>query len=77
MAKEFKLKGISSLDLKLGEKREVEVEGMDGAKVLLVKPADKVAAITPKYDCPPCSMHQFADGRHVAVRITERHLRRE
>ncbi len=37
MAQEFKLKGISSLDLKNGEKREVEVEGIENGKVLLVK----------------------------------------
>lgn len=48
MAQEFKLKGISSLDLKQGEKREVEVEGVEDGKVLLVKAADKVAALTPK-----------------------------
>ncbi|GAP85898.1 putative monodehydroascorbate reductase [Rosellinia necatrix] len=33
---EFKLKGVSSLSLQPGEKKEVEVEGIDGAKVLLV-----------------------------------------
>ena len=35
MAQEYKLKGLSSLDLKPGEKREVEVEGVDEGKVLL------------------------------------------
>ncbi|KAJ2986579.1 hypothetical protein NUW58_g4956 [Xylaria curta] len=33
---EYKLKDLSSLSLQPGEKREVEVEGIEGAKVLLV-----------------------------------------
>ncbi|KAL8808185.1 MAG: hypothetical protein Q9182_000249 [Xanthomendoza sp. 2 TL-2023] len=37
MAQEFKIKGLSSLDLKNGEKREVEVEGIEGGKVLLAR----------------------------------------
>ncbi|MCJ1309446.1 hypothetical protein MMC25_003106 [Agyrium rufum] len=37
MAQEYKLKGLSSLDLQDGEKREVEVEGIENGKVLLVK----------------------------------------
>lgn len=44
MATEFKLKDISSLDLRNGEKKEVEVEGVEGAKVLLLKVQDKVHA---------------------------------
>merc|ERR1712093_694541 len=35
MAQEYKLKGLASLDLKPGEKREVEVEGIEDGKVLL------------------------------------------
>jgi nitrite reductase/ring-hydroxylating ferredoxin subunit len=45
MAREFKLKDISSLDLKAGEKREVEVEGVDGGKVLLCNVGGKVSAV--------------------------------
>lgn len=37
MAQEFQIKGLSALDLKNGEKREVEVEGIEGGKVLLAK----------------------------------------
>ncbi|KAL8904370.1 MAG: hypothetical protein Q9207_003322 [Kuettlingeria erythrocarpa] len=37
MAQEFQIKGLSTLDLKNGEKREVEVEGIEGGKVLLAK----------------------------------------
>ena len=39
---EFKLKGLSSLDLKDGEKVEAEVDGIENGKVLLVKVAGKV-----------------------------------
>ena len=42
MAQEFKLKGVSSLNMKNGEKQEVEVEGVEGGKVLLCKVQDKV-----------------------------------
>jgi nitrite reductase/ring-hydroxylating ferredoxin subunit len=44
MAQEYKLKGITSLNLKNGEKQEVEVEGVEGGKVLLLKVQDKVHA---------------------------------
>ncbi|KAF2868729.1 rubredoxin-NAD(+) reductase [Massariosphaeria phaeospora] len=44
MATEFKLKGVTSLDLKNGEKKEVEVEGIEGGKVLLLKVQDEVHA---------------------------------
>ncbi|KAL7792566.1 hypothetical protein V8C37DRAFT_409907 [Trichoderma ceciliae] len=36
MAQEYKLKGVTSLSLKPGQKQEVEVEGVQDAKVLLV-----------------------------------------
>lgn len=36
MAQEYKLKGVTSLSLKPGQKQEVEVEGIQDAKVLLV-----------------------------------------
>ena len=46
MAQEFKLKGISSLDLKDGEKREVEVDGIKNGKVLLVKQGTQTHAMS-------------------------------
>lgn len=42
---EFKLKGLTSLDLKNGDKVEAEVEGVEGGKVLLIKLSDKVHAM--------------------------------
>lgn len=45
-AQEYKLKGVSALDLKSGEKREVEVDGIEGGKVLLVKVGDKTHAMS-------------------------------
>ena len=42
---EFKLKELSSLDLKNGDKVEAEVEGIEGGKVLLIKLDDKVHAM--------------------------------
>lgn len=47
MAQEFKLKDVTSLQLKNGEKKEVEVEGVEGGKVLLLKVQDKVHATSP------------------------------
>jgi nitrite reductase/ring-hydroxylating ferredoxin subunit len=47
MAQEFKLKDVTSLQLKNGEKKEVEVEGVEGGKVLLLKIQDKVHATSP------------------------------
>ncbi|PSN67083.1 hypothetical protein BS50DRAFT_573833 [Corynespora cassiicola Philippines] len=45
MATEFKLKGVDSLkNLKNGDKQEVEVDGVEGGKVLLLKLQDKVHA---------------------------------
>ncbi|PFH58893.1 hypothetical protein XA68_13078 [Ophiocordyceps unilateralis] len=45
MEKEFKLKDISSLSLAPGMKREVEVEGLKDAKVLLLNAAGKIQAV--------------------------------
>src|SRR2546421_6525016 len=42
---EFKLKELSSLDLKNGDKVQAEIEGIEGGKVLLVKLDDKVHAL--------------------------------
>jgi len=47
MAQEYKLKGLNSLDLKVGEKREVEVEGIEG-KVLLCNVEGRVSALGSK-----------------------------
>ncbi|KAF2017862.1 hypothetical protein BU24DRAFT_420923 [Aaosphaeria arxii CBS 175.79] len=45
MAQEFKLKGVSSpLNLQNFDKQEVEVEGVEGGKVLLLKVQDKIHA---------------------------------
>ena len=46
MTQEYKLKDLTSLDLKQGEKREVEVEGIDNGKVLLVSIGGKVHALS-------------------------------
>jgi NADPH-dependent 2,4-dienoyl-CoA reductase/sulfur reductase-like enzyme/nitrite reductase/ring-hydroxylating ferredoxin subunit len=48
MAQEYKLKGVTSLDLAPGSKKEVEVEGIEDGKVLLVNAAGKVQAIGAK-----------------------------
>lgn len=45
---EFKLKDLKSLDLKSGEKREVEVEGIEEGKVLLVNVGGKTTALGSK-----------------------------
>ena len=47
MAQEYKLKGLSSLDLQDGEKREVEVDGIEGGKVLLANVGGKTHAMSP------------------------------
>ena len=46
MAQEYKIKGLSGLDLKRGEKREVEVEGIENGKVLLAKVGEKIHAMS-------------------------------
>ncbi|KAL2167472.1 hypothetical protein VTG60DRAFT_1223 [Thermothelomyces hinnuleus] len=47
MSQEYKLKGVTSLALKPGEKQEVEVEGLD-VKVLLLNAGGTVQAVGPK-----------------------------
>jgi nitrite reductase/ring-hydroxylating ferredoxin subunit len=42
---EFKVKGLSKLDLAVGEKREVELEGVEDGMVLLVNVNGKVSAL--------------------------------
>jgi Rieske Fe-S protein len=66
MAQEYKLKGLTSLDLKAGEKREVEVEGIEEGKVLLCNVNGKVSAIGAKcthYGAPLVKGVLTADGR--------------
>ena len=66
MAQEYRLNGISKDDLKKGEKREVEVEGIEGGKVLLVKVGDKTHALGPNcthYGAPLKNGVLTPDGR--------------
>lgn len=48
MAQEYKLKGLHKLDLEPGEKREVEVEGVEDGKVLLMNVNGKHSALGSK-----------------------------
>ena len=45
MAKEFKLKDVTTLDLEDGQKLESAVEGIEGGKVLVVKLDGQVHAL--------------------------------
>ncbi|KUJ18109.1 uncharacterized protein LY89DRAFT_684033 [Mollisia scopiformis] len=66
MAQEYKLKGLSSLDLKPGEKREVEVEGIEEGKVLLCNVGGKTTALGSKcthYGAPLVKGVLTGDGR--------------
>ncbi|KAI0880609.1 uncharacterized protein GGS22DRAFT_192981 [Annulohypoxylon maeteangense] len=45
---QFKLKGVSSLSLQPGDKQEVEVEGIEGGKVLLLNASGIIQALGPK-----------------------------
>jgi nitrite reductase/ring-hydroxylating ferredoxin subunit len=47
-AQEFRLKDVAALPAAPGDKQEVEVEGIDGGKVLLVNAGGKVQAIGSK-----------------------------
>jgi nitrite reductase/ring-hydroxylating ferredoxin subunit len=46
-AQEWKIKDLTSLDLKPGEKKEIELEGLD-SKVLLLNAGGQVQAIGPR-----------------------------
>jgi Rieske Fe-S protein len=46
MAQEYRLKDVGGLDLQDGEKREVEVDGIEGGKVLLAKINGKTHAMS-------------------------------
>jgi len=48
MAQEYKIKDLPNLNLTSGEKREVEVEGIENGKVLLAKVGDKTHAMSSK-----------------------------
>jgi nitrite reductase/ring-hydroxylating ferredoxin subunit len=66
MAQEFKLKDVTSLELKNGEKKVVEVEGVEGGKVLLLKVQDKVHATSANcthYGAPLAKGVLTPDGR--------------
>ncbi|QIW97001.1 hypothetical protein AMS68_002519 [Peltaster fructicola] len=68
MATEYKLKGLTSLDLKNGQKQEVEVEGIEEGKVLLVKVNNEVHAVGSKcthYGAPLAKGVLSDDGRLV------------
>ncbi|KAJ9668451.1 Apoptosis-inducing factor 1 [Coniosporium apollinis] len=66
MAQEYKLKGLTSIDLKNGEKKEAEVEGIEKGKVLLVKVNDQVHATSSNcthYGAPLVKGVVTGDGR--------------
>lgn len=63
---EYRLKDLKSLDLKSGEKREVEVEGIEEAKVLLVNTGGNITALGAKcthYGAPLVKGVLTGDGR--------------
>ena len=66
MAQEWKLKDLSKLDLKNGDKVEAEVEGIDGGKVVLVKVKDQIHALNANcthFGAPLKNGVVTADGR--------------
>ncbi|KAI9735440.1 MAG: hypothetical protein M1818_006446 [Claussenomyces sp. TS43310] len=66
MAAEYKLKDLKSLDLKQGEKREVEVEGVEEGKVLLLNVGGTITALGSKcthYGAPLVKGVLTGDGR--------------
>lgn len=66
MAQEYKLKGLTSIDLKPGEKREYEIEGIEEGKVLLCNVGGKTTAIGSKcthYGAPLVKGVLTGDGR--------------
>lgn len=66
MATEFKLKDLTSIDLKNGQKQEAEVEGIEGGKVLLVKVKDELHAMNANcthYGAPLVKGVVTGDGR--------------
>lgn len=68
MAKEYKLKDVSSLDLPPGAKQEAEVEGIEDGKVLLVNAGGKVQALGSKcthYGAPLAKGVLSDDGARI------------
>jgi len=66
MAQEFKLKDLTSIDLKNGQKQEVEVEGIEGGKVLLLKVNGQIHATNANcthYGAPLVKGVVTGDGR--------------
>ncbi|KAF4471439.1 putidaredoxin reductase [Fusarium albosuccineum] len=66
MAQEYKIKGLSSLSLSPGAKQEVEVEGIEDGKVLLVNNGGKIQALGSKcthYGAPLVKGVLTSDGR--------------
>ncbi|KAK3620356.1 Apoptosis-inducing factor 1 [Elasticomyces elasticus] len=65
-AQEFKLKGLTSIDLKNGQKQEAEVEGIEKGKVLLVQHDGQTHAMNPNcthYGAPLMKGVVTGDGR--------------
>lgn len=66
MAQEYKIKDLSSLDLLPGAKKEVEVEGIENGKVLLVNVKGKIQAVGAKcthYGAPLVKGVLTSEGR--------------
>lgn len=66
MATQHKLLGLTSLALPAGTKQEAEIEGLDGAKVLVTSAAGKVSAMGAKcthYGAPLVKGVLSQDGR--------------
>ncbi len=66
VASEFKLKGLTSIDLKNGQKQEAEIEGIEKGKVLLAKINDEVHVMSANcthYGAPLVKGVLTPDGR--------------
>ncbi|KAJ2975275.1 hypothetical protein NQ176_g5604 [Zarea fungicola] len=66
---DYKLKGIDSLSISPGSKQEVEVEGIEGAKVLLVNAGGHIQALGAKYS--------LVHGTEAAIKSSRRDARRD
>ena len=67
MAQEYQIKGLSKLDLKKGEKREVEVEGIENGKVLLANVNGKTHAMSSK--CTVCPLSVYPSISDVSTHL--------
>ena len=65
MAQEFKVKELSALDLKDGEMKQVELEGLEGGKVLLANSGGKIHATSSNctHFGAPLAKGVLADGK--------------